>query len=134
MDYIKYGYIALIGWGCWAIGSKILSHHLNAVSTSFWVSFWSLLFLVLYLTFFKKPLQFNSYSLWAIPIGWISLVAILAFYQALKTGPASVVIPLTNLYVLFPVIFGFIILKEPITLNRIIGIACAILATVLLSK
>lgn len=134
MDYIKYAYIALLGWGLWAIGSKVVSQYLNTVSTSFWISLWSLVFLVFYIVFFRNSLQFNHYSLYAIPVGFVSLIAILAFYQALKTGPASVVIPLTNLYVLFPVIFGFILLKEPITLNRILGIAFAIIASFLLSK
>ncbi|MCX7994294.1 MAG: EamA family transporter [candidate division WOR-3 bacterium] len=134
MDYIKYAYIALIGWGCWAVGSKLISQHLNAVNTSFWISFWSFFFLIFYILFFKKTFQFNHYALWSIPVGFFSLIAILAFYRALKTGPASVVIPLTNLYVLFPVIFGFLVLKEPVTLNRILGIAFAIIATLLLSR
>ncbi|MEO0123174.1 MAG: EamA family transporter [candidate division WOR-3 bacterium] len=134
MDYIKYAYIALLGWGLWAIGSKVISQHLNTVSTSFWISLWSLIFLIFYIIFFKNSLQFNNHSLYAIPVGFVSLIAILAFYQALKTGPASVVIPLTNLYVLFPVVFGFIILKEPVTINRILGIAFAIIASFLLSK
>uniref|UniRef100_A0A7V0Z5A3 EamA domain-containing protein n=1 Tax=candidate division WOR-3 bacterium TaxID=2052148 RepID=A0A7V0Z5A3_UNCW3 len=134
MDYIKYAYIALLGWGFWAIGSKIISQHLNTVSTSFWISIWSIIFLLFYIIFFRDSLQFNNHSLYAIPVGFVSLIAILAFYHALKTGPASVVIPLTNLYVLFPVVFGFIILKEPITVNRILGIAFAIVASILLSK
>lgn len=134
MDYIKYAYIALLGWGIWAIGSKIIAQHLNTVSTSFWISLWSLILLLFYIILFKHTLQFNHHSLYAIPVGFVSLIAILAFYQALKTGPASVVIPLTNLYVLFPVIFGFALLKEPITINRILGIAFAIGASILLSK
>ncbi|MEO0094275.1 MAG: EamA family transporter [candidate division WOR-3 bacterium] len=134
MDYIRYAYIALLGWGLWAIGSKVISQHLNTVSTSFWISLWSLIFLIFYIIFFKNSLQVNNHSLYAIPVGFVSLIAILAFYQALKTGPASVVIPLTNLYVLFPVVFGFIILKEPITINRVLGIAFAIIASFLLSK
>ncbi|MEO0129303.1 MAG: EamA family transporter [candidate division WOR-3 bacterium] len=134
MDYIKYAYIALLGWGLWAIGSKVISQHLNTVSTSFWISLWSLIFLIFYIIFFKNSLQFNNHSLYAIPVGFVSLIAILAFYQALKTGPASVVIPLTNLYILFPVVFGFIILKEPVTINRVLGIAFAIIASFLLSK
>lgn len=134
MDYVKYAYIALIGWGFWAIGSKILSLHLNNVSTTFWISFWSFLFLLFYIIFFRSRLQFNHHSLYAIPVGFVSLIAILTFYHALKAGPASVVIPLTNLYVLFPVIFGFAILKEPVTLNRILGILFAVVAGILLSK
>jgi|UniRef100_A0A7V3RFR2 transporter family protein len=134
MDYIKYAYIALIGWGVWAIGSKVLSHHLNSVSISFWISSWSLLFLLFYLLFSKDSLQFNHYSLCAIPIGFVSLIAILAFYQALKNGPASVVVPLTNLYVIFPVLYGFLILREPPTISRLLGIGFALAASILLTR
>jgi len=134
MDYIKYAYVALICWGLWAIGSKILSRYLNTVSISFWISFWSITFLIFYILFFKNHLQFNQHSFYAIPIGFVSLIAILAFYRALKTGPASVVIPLTNLYVLFPVLYGFSMLKEPITINRILGILFALAASILLSR
>lgn len=134
MDYIKYAYIALLGWGFWAIGSKILSQHLNTISVSFWISFWSLLFLTIYIVFYRNQLQFNSHSIYSLPVGLFSLIAILSFYRALKDGPASVIIPLTNLYIIFPVIFGFIILKESITVNKILGIIFAIAASILLSR
>ncbi|MEO0142488.1 MAG: EamA family transporter [candidate division WOR-3 bacterium] len=133
MDYLKYAFIALVGWGFWAIGSKLLSQRLNTESLTFWISFWSLFLLAIFLCF-KKTLQFNAGSLYAIPVGIVSLVAVLAFYQALKCGPASVVIPLTNLYILFPVLFGFLFLKEAATPSRIMGIIFAILAAIFLSR
>ncbi len=132
MNYIKYSFIALVGWGFWAIGSKIMTRYFNTVSTSFWISFWAIIFLSIFLLF-RKNLMINSYVFYTIPIGLISLVAILAFYKALKIGPASVVVPFTNMYVLFPVLYGFIFLRESITTTRILGIICAILATVFLS-
>ncbi len=82
---------------------------------------------------FRKNLMFNKYVFYSIPVGIISLVAIISFYKALKIGPSSVVLPLTNLYVILPVLFGFIVLREPVTLIRIVGIIMAILAAVLLS-
>jgi transporter family protein len=75
----------------------------------------------------------NKYVVYAIPVSLVSLVAILAFYKALKIGPSSVVLPLTNLYVILPVLFGFIVLKEPVTTPRILGIVFAILAAVFLT-
>jgi len=75
----------------------------------------------------------NNYAFYAAPIGLVSIIAMLAFYKALKIGPVSVVIPLTNMYLIFPVLFGFIVLKETITITRVLGIFFAILATVLLS-
>jgi len=132
VDHVKYAFIALIGWGFWAIGSKLLTRYFNTMSTTFWISFWSIVFLTLFMVF-RRNLMFSKYVFYAIPVGLVSLVAIIAFYKALKIGPSSVVLPLTNLYVILPVIFGFVVLKEPVTLVRVIGIFLAVLAAVLLS-
>jgi len=75
----------------------------------------------------------NKYLFYGAPVGLFVVIAMLAFYEALRTGPASVVLPFTNLYVLFPVLYGFIILQEAVTVSRILGIVCAVIATVLLS-
>lgn len=132
MAYTKYAYIALIGWGFWAIGSKMLTRYFNVASTTFWISLVSLFFLIIYIAV-TRSLMVNRYAFYAIPVGICSIIAIIAFYKALQTGPASVVVPLTNMYVIFPVLFGFIFLKETVTVTRVLGIVCAVLATVLLS-
>lgn len=132
MDYVKYSFIALVGWGFWAIGSKILTRYFNTLSTTFWVSFWSIVFLTFFLIF-RKNLMFSRYVFYAIPVGLVSLAAIVAFYKALKIGPSSVVLPLTNMYVILPVVYGFIVLRESITVPRILGIIFAILAAVFLT-
>lgn len=75
----------------------------------------------------------NTYVLYTIPIGFITIIAMLAFYKALKIGPVSVVIPLTNMYLIFPILFGFLVLREPITVPRVLGIVFALVATLLLS-
>ena len=132
MGYVKYTFIALIGWGFWAIGSKMMTHYFNTSSTAFWISLWGIIFLSIYIGF-HRDLMVNRHVLYAIPIGLVSLVAILGFYKALKIGPVSVVVPLTNMYVIFPVLYGFIFLKETITTMRVFGIVFAILATIFLS-
>lgn len=132
MDYVKYAFVALIGWGFWAIGSKLLTRYFNTLSTTFWISFWSILFLTFFI-FFRRSLMVNKYVLYTIPIGLISLIAIVAFYKALSIGPSSVVLPLTNMYMVVPVLFGFIVLKEAVTLPRVMGIIFAILAAIFLT-
>jgi len=132
MAYLKYALVALVGWGFWAIGSKMLTRYFSAASTTFWVSFWSILFIVIYVIV-TRSLEYNKYTFYAIPVSIFSFIAILAFYKALQLGPSSVVVPFTNMYVIFPVLFGFFVLKEGITLTRVLGILCALLATVLLS-
>jgi len=132
VDYLKYTLVALIGWGLWAIGSKILTRYFNTLSTTFWISFWSITFLTLFV-FVRRGLMINKDVIYAIPVGLVSLFAIVAFYKALSIGPSSVVVPLANLYVILPVLFGFIVLKEQVTMTRVLGIIFAVLATVLLT-
>jgi transporter family protein len=132
MDYIKYVFIALIGWGLWAIASKWMTRFFNTVSITFWISFWALVFLSGFLLY-KKNLVVNNYVFFVAPVGFVTLIAMLSFYKALSIGPASVVVPFANMYVIFPVLFGLIVLKESITMTRIIGIIFAILATIFLS-
>lgn len=132
MEYTKYAFIALIGWGFWAIGSKLLTRYFNTLSTTFWISFWSILCLTAFLLL-RRNLMVSRHAFLALPVGLVSLVAIAAFYKALKIGPSTVVLPLTNMYLILPVLFGFIVLKEPVTIPRVAGIILAIVATVLLS-
>jgi transporter family protein len=133
MDYVKYAFIALVGWGIWAIGSKMLTRQFDAVSTAFWISLWSFSCLLVYILL-KRQVEINIQVLYALPVGIVSMIAILAFYEALKRGPTSVVLPLTNMYILFPVIFGYIALQERMTASRIIGVVFAVLATIFLSR
>jgi transporter family protein len=132
MDYMKYAFVALVGWGFWAIGSKIMTRYFNTASTSFWISLASIFFLSLFVVT-RGNLMVRTHALIAIPIGLVSTIAMLALYYALKHGPASVVMPIANMYIVFPVVFGFIFLQEAITLPRVLGIICAILATIFLS-
>jgi transporter family protein len=132
VGYVKYAFIALVGWGFWAIGSKLLTRYFNTLSTTFWISFWSIIFLTFFILF-RRTLMVNKYVIYTIPVGLVSLIAIIAFYKALSMGPSSVVLPLTNMYVILPVLFGFIVLKESVTLPRVLGIIFAVLATIFLT-
>jgi transporter family protein len=132
VDYVKYAFIALVGWGVWAIGSKLLTRYFNTLSITFWISFWSIAFLTFFIVF-RRSLMINRYVIYTLPIGLISLIAIIAFYKALSMGPSSVVLPLTNMYVILPVLFGFIVLKEAVTLPRVLGIIFAVLAAIFLT-
>jgi len=132
MGYVKYTFVALVGWGLWAIGSKMMTRYFNTSSTSFWISISGIFFLTVYLIF-RRDLMINKQIWYAVPVGLVSLIAILGFYKALKIGPASVVVPLTNMYVIFPVLYGFIFLRETISTTRILGIVFAVLATIFLS-
>jgi len=132
MGYLKYTFLALFGWGFWAIGSKLLTRHFNATSMTFWTSLSSIIILSAFVLI-RKNLIVSNHIIWAIPVSVMSLIAILSFYKALSAGPSSVVISITNMYLVFPIIFGIVFLKEAVTLTKAIGFALAILATLFLS-
>jgi transporter family protein len=53
----------------------------------------------------------------------------LCFYRALQTGPASIVVPIDKLSIVFTVAFSFFFLKEKLTRKPLTGLALIILGT-----
>ena len=87
---------------------------------------------------FSSP---QSFSILVNKMSWIALLAgisgglgFLFFYQALEKGSASLVIPISSLYVLVAAVLAVIFLKEPLTLRKALGILFAVLAIILLSQ
>lgn len=133
MDYRVYCTISLVCWGLWAYFSKVLTRSLSPIILVFFTSVGSMTAICLY-TILRTKLVANVSVFWAMLVGLLSALATIFFYQALAKGPASVVVPWTGLYFIVPVILGFALLKETITVNHIIGIVSAIVAIVFLSK
>lgn len=61
-----------------------------------------------------------------------ALLGQLAYYHALKGGSASLVVPVSSLYILVAAILGVTLLGEQMTTNRAVGIALIIGGMVLL--
>ncbi len=53
----------------------------------------------------------------------------LCYYRVLQTGPASVVVPIDKLSILFTVAFSYFILKEKLTLKATAGLALIVAGT-----
>lgn len=70
----------------------------------------------------------------AIVAGLCAGIATVAFYAALKRGPASVVLPLTGMYILIPAVLGVIFLREPLSFAKMLGLVFAGLAVFFLSR
>ena len=68
-------------------------------------------------------------------IGVLFVIANFAYYKLSEMGgQASVLAPLTALYVVVPVLLGALILKEPLSARKLAGIALAVVAIILLSS
>lgn len=133
VDYRVLCLIALICWGAWGFLSKLISKDASAEAVAFWATLASML-------------PISAFALaggtgrWTRPVP-LALVAGLAagaatvcFYMAMKRGPASVVMPLTGMYILIPAVLGFVVLREPVTVTHIIGLGFATLAVFFLTR
>ena len=63
-----------------------------------------------------------------------SFVGQMMFYRALQSGALSQVTPVAGAYPLVAALLGWCLLKEPLTLTRLLGVVCVVLGVVLLRK
>lgn len=63
-----------------------------------------------------------------------SFVGQLAFYQALKTGAISQVTPVAGTYPLVAALLGWWVLREPLTLSRVVGVVCIVVGVMFLRR
>jgi transporter family protein len=75
----------------------------------------------------------GSHGRYVFIAGVFLAVSVLSFFQALSIGPVSIVVPIFGLFLVTSSAIGVVILDEPMTLQRGLGILLAMLAIVLLS-
>ena len=63
-----------------------------------------------------------------------SFIGQLAFYEALKSGALSQVTPVAGAYPLVAAGLGWWLLREPLTVARVVGVLCVVLGVWLLRK
>lgn len=74
----------------------------------------------------KKSWYFISFSGITTGASW------LCYYRALKSGPASVVVPIDKLSIVVSIIFSYLILKERLTKKSFIGLIIIVTGTLIL--
>ncbi len=132
MDYRLLSVFALVLWGAWSFLAKVVSSSVSPQS----LVFWSTLATVVPVAVFALT---DSTGKWTRPhpmalgAGLAYGLALVFFFIALRRGPASVVVPLSGMYILVPAVLGFIFLKEPLTVTHVLGLSFAGLAVLFLS-
>lgn len=89
-----------------------------------------------YIYFTNTPLIPDSkqYLGYAFLIGIPAAIGILTLYMAIGRGPVSIVMPIYGLNAMVTVALGILILHEPLSPQRGIGVALAVVAIILLSR
>lgn len=60
-------------------------------------------------------------------------VGILAYYRALSLGPVSVVVPVFGTFLVTSAAAGVVVLDEPLTARKVLGVALAVVAVYLVA-
>lgn len=60
-------------------------------------------------------------------------VGILAYYRALSLGPVSVVVPVFGTFLVTSAAAGVVLLDEPLTARKVLGVALAVIAIYLVA-
>ena len=63
-----------------------------------------------------------------------SFVGQVAFYHALRSGAVSQVTPVAGAYPLIAALLGWLLLREPLSPSRALGVACIIVGVILLRR
>jgi transporter family protein len=130
--WMLYAAMTLLTWGMWGFFSKLASNHVRPRQTLLFQAVGVLAFalLVLALETFRiewSPLGFG----WSVAAGFVNFMGFLAFFAAIEKGKVSTVIAMSSLY---PAIaMSVLFLHEKVTPREGLGIACALLAGLLLA-
>ncbi|MGC1345127.1 MAG: EamA family transporter [Methyloceanibacter sp.] len=83
-----------------------------------------------------KPLIYDLEKgtfLWAVAGGLALTVAVTSLFHALSLGPANMVVPIYGMFIVGGSLLGVLFLGEPMSWNKIVGLAAAVFGVMLVS-
>lgn len=76
----------------------------------------------------------SQYALFTYMAGIALALAVVGYFTALSKGPASVVVPIYGLFIVGGAVLGIVVLDEPITGQKLLGIGFACLSVILIAS
>lgn len=131
MDYRLLSVFALLLWGVWGFLAKVISSTVSPQSLAFWSTLATVIPVAVFALAGGSGKWTRPHPI-AVGAGLAYGLALVFFFVALRRGPASVVVPISGMYILVPAVLGFIFLKEPLTKTHVLGLVCAGLAVLFL--
>ena len=78
--------------------------------------------------------DFFTSSAWLSYATGIALtVAVVSLFRALSLGPASIVVPIYGMFIVGGAVLGMLVLHEPVTARKLVGIGFAVLSVFLIA-
>jgi len=134
LSWLPIALISMFLFGLWGFFPKIAVAYLDPRSAMVYHALGTML--VGLLVLFSLNLQPNFHPrgmLFALLTGIAGFAGTLFFFTAASRGRISLVVSITALYPLVTILLAAIFLKEPLTLKQLTGMACAIIAILLMS-
>ncbi len=132
--WLWYSILTLLAWGVVGLLQKLPTNHVSAESSLIWLIVG---FLVIEPFFYpgSAVVHYSRVNLtYAVLSGLLNALGAWALFAALKSGgKASIVAPLTALYPVVVIALVPLILNESVKPLQWVGVACALIAVILLS-
>lgn len=140
-SYVMWALLGMAGYSLMTLfvklaersGSDATTYMVLAVSTTI-VSIFAIL--VVALRGELKPLLLELERpplLWAIAGGIALTVAVSSLFHALSLGPANVVVPIYGMFIVGGALLGVLVLGEPMSWTKGVGLIAAVIGVVLIS-
>ena len=123
--------IYIVTSGVWGFLLKYVLQGLDWKTAMFYI--WTTVY-AFFVIFVFRNINFGlgKFHLLAIVTGVLGAISAIAFYKLISTMPASIIIPLSTMYVIVTVVLSVVFLHEPLTLRTISGIGLGMIAIALL--
>jgi transporter family protein len=130
-----YAVLTVVTWGLWGVCSKIAATYAKPRQALLFQTVGIVAFALLVLALEKFKIEWNAAGFgWAALGGFLAFVGFLTFFAALDQGKASTVVTLSALYPLVTILMSIGFLHEKLSMRQGIGIAAALIASVLLAE
>ncbi len=132
--WVVYTLAAVLMWGLWGLTSKLAVRHIDPRSAVVYKSVGIVVVTLLVLAWVGfAPATSRPGVSWAFASGLFSAAGGVLLLLALRRGAASAVFPLSALYPAVVVVLAAVVLREPVTLQRAMGVVLAVAAGMLLT-
>ncbi len=135
MSYLPLVLISMVSLGVYYFLVKLLSVHVPSLVIILIGSMITIPVISTYLFFTQKSIlpKRKIYTLYALIVSIPMVIGLFAYYSAIARGPVSVVTPIYGLNTMVTAFLGIFVLREKVSVTRVLGLILAVAAIVLLS-
>lgn len=136
MSYLPLVLTSMIFLGVYYFMVKLLSVHIPSLVIIFIGSMLVSAVIYTYLFFTQTPVfpKRKKHMFYALLVSIPMVIGLITYYSAIDRGPVSVVTPIYGLNATVTAFLGIFILREKVSVTRVLGLILAVAAIVLLSR